>query len=195
MKNKFLFLFVILLFVSLPLVMAVPKPVPRPQIKDFSYETRNVFIPLLNIFVDKETIKFGESATFIINLTTAIPDNDYSDGLYSVQYAGWIFSDKEGNIIDSKEFTRVYGSFSDVVIVKPIAGEYVLIGLIIQYDQTYDLATNSWITSPEEVKIKEAKKLTVTSLPVPPIPSRPSIIEWLGNIFQSIMDWFSELFR
>ena len=235
MKNKFMCLLVgVLLVVSLmsfASAMTVPTTV-KPHIRDFAYdETRVVFRPLLSILVDKETINLGESATFTISLTTTAPDSDYTDGTYQVQYAGWVFADKDGNMVKSKEFMRVYGSFSDTVIVTPTTiGEYALVGLIIQYDQTYDSTTSSWITSPEEVKVKGAKKLIVTKIDVyrfqndvctktsiltterttndydtlaecqekiigpPPTPQTPGIIGWLGNIWQSIIDWFSGLF-
>ena len=165
MKNKFMFFLGILLVVSLMTsVIAVPKPtLQRPYIRNFAYsESRVVFRPLLSIFVDKETINLGESATFTIDMTTTIPDNDYTDGFFQWQYFGAVWTDKDGNIIDSFEFKRIYGSYSDTFTITPTEiGEYALVGLIIQYDQTYDATTSSWITSPEEILVKDARKLTV----------------------------------
>jgi hypothetical protein len=197
MKNKYLsvFLGILLVITLMTSVMAVSKPlIQRYYIKDFVDETEVVFRPLLSILVDKETINLSESATFTIDLTTTAPDDDYLDGTYETQYAGWVFADDDGNVIKSQEFERAYGTFSDTVVVKPTElGEYALVGLIIQYDQTYDTTTSSWITSPEEVKVKEAKKLTVVT-PAPPTPPRGPIIEWFANIWQSIVDWWNGIF-
>lgn len=194
MKNKFMCLLLgILLVVSImSFASAIQVPTTtKPQIRDFAYdETRVVFRPFLSIFVDRETINLGESTTFTISLTTTAPDSDYTDGTYQVQYAGWVFADKDGNMVKSKEFTRVYGSFSDTIVIRPTeAGEYALVGLIIQFDQTYDSATSSWITSPEEVKVKEAKKVTVIT-PEPPIPQ----VSPLSQFFINIWDWIKGLF-
>lgn len=197
MKNKLMCLLSVLLVVSLMTsVTAVPKPVlQRPNIRDFAYsESRVVFRPLLSIFVDREIINLGESATFTIDMTTTVPDSDYTDGFFQWQYFGAVWSDKAGNVVDSIEFRRIYGSYSDTVTITPTkTGEYALVALIIQYDQTYDTATSSWITSPEEILVKDARKLSVIT-PAPPTPSTPNVIEWIGNIFQSIIDWFSGLF-
>ena len=194
MKNKFICLFLgILLVVSImSFASAIQVPTTtKPHIRDFAYdETRVVFRPFLSIFVDRETINLGESATFTISLTTTVPDSDYTDLDYSVQYAGWVFADKDGNVIKSKEFARVYGSFSDTIVVRPTeVGEYALVGLIIQYDQTYDSATSSWITNPEKVMVKEARKLTVTT-PEPPIPQ----VSPLSQFFINIWYWIKGLF-
>ncbi len=196
MKNKFMCLLGILLVVSLMAsVIAAPKPtLQRPNIRDFTDETRVVFRPFLSIFVDRETINLGESATFTINLTTTIPDSDYTDGTYQVQNFGAVWADKAGNIIESIEFRRVYGSYYDTVTITPTkTGEYALVALIIQYDQIYDTTTSQWITSPEEVLVKDARKLTVET-PEPPTPPRPSFGEWFSNIWNSITDWFRGLF-
>ena len=192
--KKLIFLVLSLIFL-VGIVSAISSPkITKPLIRDFSGETASVFQPFLSILVDKETISLGETATFTIDLSTSSPDNDYTDGTYQVQYAGWIIADKDGNIIDSKDFTRIYGSFSDTVEFTPTAiGEYALVGLIIQYDQTYDTATSQWITSPEEIKVKEAKKISVIA-PTPPTPPTPSIGQWILNIFNSIINWFKGLF-
>jgi len=171
------FLLVITLMSS---VMAISNPtINKPQLKNFYDETNVVFQPFLSITLD---------------LTTIIPDSDYSDGTLETQFAGWVFADEDGKVINSKEFSRIYqGSFSDTIVVKPmVAGEYALVGLIIQIDQTYDSVTSQWITSPEEVVVKEAQKLNVI-LPAPPI-GQPSIGNWIANIWGSVMDWFSGLF-
>ena len=186
------FLLVITLMSS---VMAISNPtINKPQLKNFYDETNVVFQPFLSVLVDKETINLGESTTFTLDLTTIIPDSDYSDGTLETQFAGWVFADEDGKVINSKEFSRIYqGSFSDTIVVKPmVAGEYALVGLIIQIDQTYDSVTSQWITSPEEVVVKEAQKLNVI-LPAPPI-GQPSIGNWIANIWGSVMDWFSGLF-
>lgn len=194
--NKKLAVIGILLFVSLmSFASAIQVPqISEPNINDFAYdETRVIFRPL-SIFVDRETINLGESATFTIDLSTEIPDSDYSDLDFQWQYAGWAFTDKDGNIIQSKEFERVYGNFSDVVTLKPQkAGEYAFVGLIIQYDQTYDSVTSQWTTSEEITKVKEAKKLNVIT-PGPPTPQTPGIVSWIGNFFSGIWDWINGLF-
>jgi len=192
--KKLIFLVLSLIFL-VGMVSAISSPkITKPSIRDFSGETASVFQPFLSILVDKETISLGETATFTIDLSTSSPDNDYTDGTYQVQYVGWIIVDKDGNIIDSKDFTRIYGSFSDTVKFTPTTtGEYALVGLIIQYDQTYDTATGQWITSPEEIKVKEAKKLSVIA-PTPPTPPTPSIGQWIVNIWNSIINWFKGLF-
>ena len=196
MKSKFVsvFLVTILVISLMTFVMASPRPtIPRPHMVDFTEETEVAFRPLLSLLIDKETINIGESATFTIDLTTTVPDDDYTDGTYQVQYAGWVFADKDGKVIKSKEFVRIYGSFSDTVVVQPSGGEYALVGLIIQYDQTYDSSTSQWITSPEVVKVKESSKLTVTT-PQPPTIPKPGILGWIENAWSSIKDWFSVLF-
>ena len=193
--NKFVLgVLLILLVGTIGTISAVPyPPLVKPNVRDFAYdETRVVFRPL-SILVDKETIKLGESATYTIDLTTTVPDSDYSDGSYQIQFFGGVFADKDGNVIESREFRRVYGSYSETFTVKPTkVGEYALVGIIIQYDQTYDSATSQWITSPEEILVKEAKKLTVSLSPPPPVT--PGIIAWFSNAWQSILDFFSGLF-
>jgi len=193
MKKLSVLLGIFLVVLMLGSVSAISKPTGIvPNIRDFAYdESRVAFRPVLSILVDKETIDLGDSATFTIDLTTTIPDSDYTDSDYQVQFAGWVFADKEGNMIKSKEFTKVEGSFSDTVTIKPTSvGEYALVGLIIQYDQTY--TATGWTTSPEEVKVKEAKKLTVVT-PAPPTPTTPEISTW-AKVWDSIVNFFKGLF-
>jgi len=194
MKNKLKCLGIfILLVMTMTIVTAVPPKTTRPHIVDFSDETRFAFRPLLSILIDKETIDLGESATFTINLVTDI-DNDYSDGTYEVQWGGWLFTDKDGNIINSQEFERVYGSFSDTVTVKPTeVGEYALVGVILYREQTYDSVTRNWTTGPEEIKVKEAKKLTVETTEPPPPPT-PGIVAWFTDLMSRAWVWFTGLF-
>jgi hypothetical protein len=133
----------------------------------------------------------GSQQNYIINITTTKPDKDYSDGTYQVQYASWILVDGSGNIINKGEWEEVDGSYYKQITltIPPNPGNYVLVGVIYQYDMKYNPTTLKWDIINEGVVAKEALNLNA-KLIQPPKPPMPDLFAILKNIWCWILSLF-----
>lgn len=157
---------------------------------------------LSSVTVDKKNLELGESAIFTINLTSDLSDLNYSDGFYSEHYIGWVFTNENGDVIESKQFEKINNTYLEIkTITPPEIGNYSLMAFIIEYNQSYNKQTEEWTTSPEIIKIQRGETISVTKtsipetpIPAPPIISSPNVISWFLGILQTIWDWFKSLF-
>lgn len=142
--------------------------------------------------IGADIITPGTQESYSISLETNIPDSDYSNGSYQVQYGNWALVNGEGEIISEGEWEEVFGTYTkDVKIQIPSKlDDHALIGVINQYDMNYDFDTNKWVITNEEIVTKEGINLqTKLSAPEKPTP----FFSKLKNIIQSIFDWFRNL--
>jgi hypothetical protein len=133
----------------------------------------------------------GSQQTYIINITTTPPDSDYSDGTYQIQYASWALLDRNGNIISKGDWEEVRGRYYKQVTltIPPNPGNYVIVGIIYQYDMRYNPTTLSWSIVNEGIVAREAMDLNAKII-APPKPSLPQFT----NILSSIINWLKSLF-
>jgi len=139
------------------------------------------------------TIQPNSIQTYTINLTAPTPDNDWSDGNYQVQYANWALIDSNGNIKLQGNWEKINGIYNkQITITTPSnIGNYVLLGVITQYNMTYDYSLGIWNHAEEQLINKEAinlkSKYSIIS------PTNPSASGW-NNFLSSIINWFKNLF-
>jgi hypothetical protein len=133
----------------------------------------------------------GSAQTYTINITTAFPDSDYSDGTYQVQYGGWVLMDKNGNAIQKGDWEQINGSYcKQITLTIPSSpGDYVIVGLIYQYDMKFNPTTLKWEIVSEGVVAKEAMNLNAKVI-APQTPKPPDILQVLRNFWC----WFIGLF-
>jgi hypothetical protein len=133
----------------------------------------------------------GSQQSYIINITTTKPDKDYNDGSYQVQYASWALVDGSGNIINKGEWEEVDGSYYKQITltIPPNPGNYVLVGVIYQYDMKYNSTTLKWNIINEGVVAKEALNLNAKIIQ-PPTPPTPNLFAILKNIWCWLLGLF-----
>jgi len=134
--------------------------------------------------------------TYQIDLSASIPDSDWSDGTYQIQYANWALVDSSGNIIQEGTWEKINGVYQkSVTITTPSnIGDFVLLGMITQFDMTFNNVIGQWETGEEYIVNKEAIDLkTEYSIiePEEPVPGGfirfiTSIINWLKDLWVSI---------
>ena len=173
------------------------KPTP-PKIEVFVNKIISFIRKLFSqIFVQQTIIgdKIVEPntlATYQIDISTNIPDKNYSDGTYQVQYGAWALVDKDGNILKNSDWEEINGEYKkSVTITTPNnIGDYALIGLIEQFDMDYSYNNKVW-NSKESIANKEAINLeTKYSIIEPEKPSPYSISSILGSIKSFICNNF-----
>lgn len=159
----------------------------------------NIILSLKEFFTSQTIIgpqdaQPGTTQTYQIDLSTNIPDTDFTDGDYQIQYANWVLVDEDRNIIEQGGWEEINGTYNkNVTLTLPEElNKYALIGIINQYDMKYDFTTKEWKQIKDEVVVKEAYNLR-TSLPVPEKPSSPTF-EKLKNIIDNFVDWIKGLF-
>jgi hypothetical protein len=150
----------------------------------------------LQSIVGSQTVEPNTQHTYQIDLSAPIPDSDYTDGTYQIQYANWALVDSNGNIIQEGTWEKIDGVYTKSVTITTPAniGDYILLGMITQFDMNFDSNTGQWITSEETIINKEAIDLkTEHSITAPevPIPGGftkfiASIVEWFKNLWSSI---------
>jgi len=187
--------------------LIIPEPtIPEPSgfskfINKIKEWIKNLFSNffIFQSIVGPQTVEPNTQHTYQIDLTAQIPDSDYTDGTMSYQWGNWALIDSNGNIKQEGIWEEVNGVYTkSVTITTPSdIGNYVLVGLITQYDMNFDINTGQWLTGEEQIVNKEAIDLkseySIIS-PEIPIPGGfskfiDSIGEWLNNIWDWIQFW------
>jgi len=179
---------------------------PEPTPSGFSVWVNKILDWLKNLFksifgiqsiVGSKVVEPNTQETYQIDLSAPIPDSDWSDGSYEVQYANWVLLDKDGNIKQEGTWEKVSGKYTKSVTITTPAniGNFALVGVITQYDLTYDFPNKKWTTSEETIINKEAIDLeTKYSVVEPevPIPSGFSkFLTAIGTWLKSVWDWIT----
>ncbi len=158
---------------------------------------RNLFANIFTFSITgPQTVEPNTQATYTIDLNAQIPDSDWSDGTYSVQYGNWALIGENSNIKQQGTWEKINGQYSkSVTLTTPSnIGDYILVGIITQIDMNYNFDTGQWTTGEEQIINKEAidlkTKYTVEA-PEVPLPGGfqkfiNDIINFLKNLFQSI---------
>lgn len=127
--------------------------------------------------------------TYQIDLSTDAPDTDWSDGTYQVQYGSWALVDKDGNIKQQGEWEEISdGKYTkSVTLMTPSdIGNFALVGLIDQFDMSYDYTTKTW-NSAETIVNKEAIDLQTKYTVVAPSNPNPSPISSFVAFIKSFL--------
>ena len=140
-----------------------------------------------------QTIEPNTLATYKIDIPAPTPDSNYNDGTYQVQWANWALIDKNGNILKQGQWEKVNGRYYKTIsITTPSSiGDYVLVGMITQFDMTFNFETGKWSSSEEKIINKEAIDLKTgykITEPEVPIPSG------FQKFINSIINFFKNLF-
>jgi hypothetical protein len=166
-----------------------PPPTPKPPIWDLIISKILEWLRMLFSFFKFEIYgerypTVGSVQTYTINITVTPPDSDYSDGSYQVQYGSWALLDKNGNIINKGDWEQINGSYyKQITLTIPSnPGDYVIVGLIYQYDMEFNTTTLKWDIVSEGVVSKEAMNLNAKVI-APPIPKPPDIWQVLKNFW------------
>jgi hypothetical protein len=177
-------------------ILVSPPPTPNPPIWDLIIsKILDWLINLFNFFkfeiYGEQYPTVGNMQTYTINITTTPPDSDYSDGSYQVQYGSWALLDKSGNMINKGDWEQINGSYyKQITLTIPSnPGDYIIVGLIYQYDMKFNTTTLKWDTVSEGVVSKEAMNLNAKVI-APPTPKPPDILQVLKNFWC----WFIGLF-
>lgn len=141
------------------------------------------------------SVQPGSTETYSISLTAPVPDSDYTDGSYQIQYASWALIDKDENIKQQGEWEKVQGSYQKQVTINVPSelNKFGIAGVIVQYDMQYNFSTKQWSITKEDIVAKEMLNVA-TKLPVPfnpPVPGWSKIADW----FKSFLDWLAGLFK
>ena len=142
--------------------------------------------------IGPQVVEPNTQHTYEIDLSATIPDSDWSDGTYEVQYANWALIDSSGNIKQQGNWEQVNGKYvKSVTITTPSdIGDYALLGMITQFNMTYDSSTGQWVTSEEQIINKEAIDLkTEYTIEEPEVP----IPGGFQKFIQIIIDFFKNL--
>lgn len=173
-------------------------PVPAPPfwqgVIDLIISWLKAIFPMFFSIVGETTVTPGLSYSYDIALVApSLPDSDYSDGFAEYQYANWALVDSSGNIVQEGVWEQVDGVYEKTVgVVMPAnVSNHALIGVIYQYDLSYDFASGSWKTVSEAVVVKEGIDLQ-TSLPVPEPPKPP--LDFFYDLLAGFWNWLIGLF-
>lgn len=74
------------------------------------------------------------------------------------------------------------------------SGWYSTSAILFKVEQTWDRTTNTWSMSDPVILDKQAVKFEVQTPTPPPRPGVSAIMNWLGNLFASIVQWIRGLF-
>jgi hypothetical protein len=179
-------------------ITTIPKPTLESLMPDWNMIISKIIDWLKSIFSFLKFEIYGEQyptvgsmQTYTINITTTPPDSDYSDGSYQVQYGSWALIDNNGNIINKGSWEEVSGNYyKQVSLTIPSSpNNYVLVGLIYQYDMKYNSSTMKWEIVNQQVIQKEAMNLNARVI-APQKPPAPSF----ADIINSIINWLKGLF-
>jgi hypothetical protein len=177
----------------------IPTP-PKPEPNGF----QKFILSLINWFkglfgfgtasiIGQASIQPNTQQTYTFNVSALTPDSDYSDGTYQVQYANWALTDKDGNIKQQGDWEQVNGNYlKSVTITTPSnIGNYVLLGVITQYDLTFNYDTGAWTNGEEKIVNKEAIDLTSKrSVTTPVNPTAGGFSKFLSSLFSWIKGIF-----
>jgi hypothetical protein len=179
-----------------------PEQPDSPQPSSFSRLIDSIKSWFTNLFdkiftyqsiVGDKSIEPNTQHTYQISISTDTPDKDYSDGTYQVQYGNWALLDSEGNIEQEGNWEEIDGIYQkSVTITTPSQiGDYVLVGIIDQFDMTFDYSTGEWSYT-ESIVNKEAINLeTEYSVTNPTNPTPSALSQFLSKIW----NWFLNLFN
>lgn len=136
----------------------------------------------------------GSTQTYNIDLSVPVPDSDFSDGYYEIQYANWILSDEDGNSLQEGAWVEVKGSYiKDATITVPNVQNknYVIASIITQINGTYDYGSETWSFSEEVPIIQEGIDVKTKNSINPPISPGPGgfskFIQAIKNLFCKIL--------
>ncbi len=160
---------------------------------------KNIFASIFMVeqsVIGPKTVEPNTVHTYQFDITVTMPDSNYSDGVYQIQYANWALLDSDGNIIQEGTWEKVNGVYSkSVTITTPSnIGEFALLGIITHFNMTWDTTIGQWETGEEYIVNKEAIDLkTEHSITEPeePIPGGftkfiTDIINWVKNLWGSL---------
>jgi len=182
-------------------IIAPPDPSPSGFSKFISSIInwlKNIFSTIFGIatITGSQIVEPNTIQTYQIDLSAPIPDSDWSDGTYQVQYANWALIDSSGNIIQEGTWEKINGKYQKSVTITTPSNidDFALLGMITQFDITFNEATGQWTTSEERIVNKEAIDLkTKYTIEEPEVPFAGgfggfigTIINWLKGIWQSI---------
>lgn len=145
----------------------------------------------IQIITGKNVIEIDTLENYQIDISTNNPDSECSDGICQVQYANWGLMNSNNEIVQEGNWERVYGSYlKDISIEILQVGEYILFAVITQIDLNFDVSSGEWISSEEQILVKESININVQySITEPTIP-QPSGFE---SFLSQIIDWLSNL--
>lgn len=168
-----------------------PTPPPAPfwqGIVDFLISwIRSIFQYFFTIVGATEVMP-GQTYSYDIMLSATAPDSDYSDGTVQYQYGNWALVNSSGAIIQEGSWEQVEGTYVKQVdiTIPAVARNHALIGVIHQYDLSFNFVSGEWETTKEEVVAKEGIDLR-TNLPAPEPPT--PILTLLSNIIGGLWSW------
>ncbi|MHC4397875.1 MAG: hypothetical protein ACYS1A_19700 [Planctomycetota bacterium] len=173
-----------------------PPPPPVPVWEQIIQAILAWITSIFNFFfsITGETVvQPGQTYVYTIAISAPVPDTDFTDGTMQYQYGNWALVNNNGLIVQEGEWESVEGTYAkEVSITVPQAlGNHALIGVIHQYDLSFNFGTGEWETVREAVVAKEGIDLR-TTLPAPqaPVP----ILSLLGDIIAGIWQWILGLF-
>lgn len=169
---------------NLDVCTAASPPVPSPPnpvidffsaIGDFVRSILAFFGITFSIFGVPDTNTLGDSITAQVILNTpSPPDSDYSDGTVTRYYASAFVADSAGTILTQTPQEEVLTTFVRTVSYTPTKkGDYVVGGVMVKAQNTYDFTTNTWGTWTQATVDTDSKVFKVTS-PTAPAPPEPT---------------------
>jgi hypothetical protein len=180
-------------------VNILSKPnVPQPTgfakfLQAFVVWFKSLFSGTQQTILGQVNIEPNTQQTYNIDISTTSPDSDWGDGTYQIQYANWALTDKDGNVKKEGTWEPVFGRYTkNVTITTPSnIGDYILLGVITQYDMTYDFPNKVWNASEEKVVNKEAINLKNKYVVIAPTTPQPT---GFSKLLANIINFFKNLF-
>ena len=136
----------------------------------------------------------GTTQTYTVVLDApSLSDGDYSDGTYSTKYCNIALVKSDSTVISEKGFVKCENLQDSFTVKVPSeSGKYVIVGLIVESQGTFDYALNQWSYSPYVVVAKEAINVETKQVIAPSDAPKPSGI---GGFLASIWSFIIGIFK